>query len=1146
MITEIAIASQCNQRSMTRGRAIASSDRNILTKQVRYDAEESVVSAFVASSSGWDDRYRTSVIIDEEADEVLDYSCTCPAFREYAGMCKHCVALALTFSRRPETFMGYQAQRTAQSSSCITEFMKRTEELQADDTPPESVVLHAELSYGYGLWSASFRISGPSGTPYVVKSLSEFADRMRSGARFAYGKKLAFTHAPALFEQRSRGIAQFIERACSMREAANDAPVWLRRQSASVGRTLQLSGAEAVELFGLLDGAEFSITGADYATPTVQRVHIEHSDPDISLAMSPAEAGGWTIERGEHIRMAEQAGRLYIWCGGDTVHRCSPAFARCSDFLRTVYDSDERTLFVADADMPLFCAAALPVIEENLHLSAPSELSAWRPVECKLAFFLDKNGKNVTIGAQAAYGQRRFTLCGTVPADHNDEKSTSGPSPLRDVRVEGKAKALVERYFGAGQTRIPMSNEEGVANLIFTGLGQLREAGEVYTTPAFDRLIKEGKPHLSMGVSLSGNLINLTVDAGDLGPDELAAMLGSYRKKKRYHRLRDGAFVDLSDFEFAQLDRLASDLGITQKELATGTVELPSFRAFYLDEEADLDRDRSFTQYLSDFRAIDERVYQVPEALNATLRPYQAEGLRWLSARLDAGFGGVLADEMGKSVQLIRLLVARADQAREVGPSLIVCPSSLVYNWMAEFERFAPSLNVAAVVGSAAERKVIRGHAFAPYDANLVSGRQGDAAASPADAKTASCNVGTNARDAALRDDHTTATVESTDATGHRPAPVDVLITSYDLARIDSADYAGRELFICALDEAQYIKNPATLTTRAVKRLSARHRFALTGTPMENRLSELWSIFDFLMPGLLGPYARFRERFELPIVGGEEDVAARLSAVVGPFMLRRRKADVLTDLPDKLESVVYAPMEGQQLKLYHAHEQRLREELTRQRRERKQRQAKRDAGEHVSSVEVLAELMQLRQLCCDPRLLFEDYRGHGAKLDTIMELVASAMEGGEKTLIFSQFTSFLDLIAKRLEEAGVAFYTITGKTPKKERVELVNEFNENDVPVFLVSLKAGGTGLNLTGASVVIHADPWWNAAAQQQATDRAHRIGQTRVVSVQKVIAKGTIEERILRLQEEKSKLADQVIGSSGISLTNLSADELMDLLEG
>ena len=457
--------------------------------------------------------------------------------------------------------------------------------------------------------------------------------------------------------------------------------------------------------------------------------------------------------------------------------------------------------------------------------------------------------------------------------------------------------------------------------------------------------------------------------------------------------------------------------------------------------------------------------------------------------------------------------MARAQEARGVGPSLIVCPSSLVYNWLAEFERFAPGLSVAAVVGNAAERKVIRGRAFSAYDAQLA------AAAGTADTGNAP-------------------------HAGDQLSPVDVLVTSYDLARIDSPDYAGREFYLCALDEAQYIKNPATLTTRAIKRLGARHRFALTGTPMENRLSELWSIFDFLMPGLLGPYARFRERFELPIVGGDEDVAARLTAATGPFILRRQKADVLTDLPDKLESVVYAPLEGQQLKLYRTHEQHLREELTRQRRERKERQAKRAAGEQVSNVEVLAELMRLRQLCCDPRLVFENYRGHGAKLDAIMELVSSARDGGEKTLIFSQFTSFLELIARRLDEADIAYYTITGSTPKKDRVDMVNEFNGNDVPVFLVSLKAGGTGLNLTGASVVIHADPWWNAAAQQQATDRAHRIGQTRVVSVQKVIAKGTIEERILHLQEEKSKLADQVIGAAGMSLASLSTDELIDLL--
>lgn len=1134
MIPEKAIEKQCNPRSLSRGRAIAASERNILTKQVRYDADESIISAFVASSSGWDDRYRTSVTINEDTGEVLDYACTCPTFREYNGMCKHCVALALSFNERPDQFMGYQAHRTAQSSACIAEFMKRTEALDAEDTPLGSVHLHAELSFGYGLWSVAFRVSGAAGTPYVVKSLSEFAERMRRGEHYAYGKKLAFTHAPALFDERSRAVAQFVERACSMRETADDGPAWLRRQTAQVGRTLQLSEAEAVELFDLLEGDTFAIHGSDYATPTIERVRIVREDPGISIALAPAERGGWTIERGERIRMAEQAGRMYLWLGGDTVYRCSQEFSRCADFLRTVYDSDESNLFVADADMPLFCAAALPVIERNLHVDAPEAINAYRPVPCKLEFYFDKTTKHVLVGAQATYGQRRFTLRGQVPKDVANQNSGKGPAPLRNQRLEGKACALLDRFFGPEGASLAMSEEDAVARLVFTGLSEFRALGDVFTTPAFDRLIKDEKPRLTLGVSLSGNLINLNISASDLEPGELAAMLATYRKKKRYHKLRGGAFVDLEDFDLSQLDRLTSDLGISQKELATGVVQLPSYRAFYLDEEKNLNRDRSFTQYLENFHRVNETNYAVPAALNATLRPYQVEGFRWLSARLDAGFGGILADEMGlgKSVQLISLLVARATEARQVGPSLIVCPSSLVYNWLAEFERFAPGLNVVAVAGNASERKLVRGQAFAAYDALLANAGSGNALPT---GKAEGSN--------------STATIVSPDEvpsveTGNRISPVDVLVTSYDLARIDAADYAGREFFLCALDEAQYIKNPATLTTRAVKRLNAQHRFALTGTPMENRLSELWSIFDFLMPGLLGPYARFRERFELPIVGGEEDVAARLQAAVGPFMLRRCKADVLTDLPDKLESVVYAPMSGQQLKLYRAHEQHLREELTRQRRERKQRQAKRAAGEQVSSVEVLAELMRLRQLCCDPRLVFENYRGHGTKTDAIMELVSSAMDAGEKTLIFSQFTSFLDLIAQRLDESGVAYYTITGTTPKKQRVDLVNEFNANDVPVFLVSLKAGGTGLNLTGASVVIHADPWWNAAAQQQATDRAHRIGQTHVVSVQKVIAKGTIEERILRLQEEKSKLADQVIGASGMSLASLSTDELIDLL--
>lgn len=1082
MISENELDRQCNPRTLQRARSIAASDRNILTKQVRYDDDETILSAFVASSSGWDDRYRTSVSFDETEDLITDYVCTCPAYSQYDGMCKHCGALVLAYNDAPQTFLGYKAEREAITSTCIAEFMQRAEQISNEDDLFGSIDIETTIAYGYRTWSANFRIIGPQGS-YVMKSISEFVDRMRSGERFSYGKKLAFTHIPTLLTDHAREVAQFLDRAVSLRERATGSAFWRYRGKDEVGRDIDLSDAEVIELLDLQAGRTFSVQGTDYGTRSVTHAHIVDADPHIDINLRASERGGYLIVRSDDIVLAAQGERMYVW-QDDVFYRCSPVFAQCSDFLRNVYDSEDNRLFIAEADMPLFCATALPAIEEHLHVNTPEEVKAYRPIPCKLEFYFDKTDEGILCNGQAVYETHYYPLWDTTPPSPSLENKNI-PGPLRNERLEEKGVALIERYFGSVEPLIPIANDEAVANLLFGGLAGFRALGTVFTTPAFDRLIRDDKPHVTLGVSLVGNLINLTVSTNDLPSRELSALLSSYRAHKRYHRLRSGAFLDMEDYDLSQLDRLAADLGLTAKQLASGSAEIPAYRAFYLDEEADLDRDRSFTRYVENFRTTNEHDYEAPASLANTLRPYQIEGFRWLAARCDAGFGGILADEMGlgKSIQLISLLLARREEASTTGPSLIVCPASLVYNWMAELERFAPELKACAVVGTKHERQRSRKQAFGP-----------------------------------------------------RHLACDVLVTSYDLLRIDVADYAELPFFCCALDEAQCIKNPATLTTRSVKRVQALHRFALTGTPMENRLSELWSIFDFLMPGLLGPYTRFRERFELSIVGGDRDVAHRLQALVGPFMLRRLKTDVLRDLPDKLESIVYAPMEGEQLRLYTAHEQRLREELTEQ---------KNTKDFNKRKVETLAELTKLRQLCCDPHLLYENYTGHAAKLDTIMELVESAMDAGSKTLVFSQFTSFLALIADKLDKHGISYFTITGATPKKQRLELVNEFNADDTPVFLVSLKAGGTGLNLTGASVVVHADPWWNAAAQNQATDRAHRIGQTQVVSVHRVIAKGTIEERIVHLQEAKSELADQIIGASGISLSSLSKNDLIDLLQ-
>ena len=365
----------------------------------------------------------------------------------------------------------------------------------------------------------------------------------------------------------------------------------------------------------------------------------------------------------------------------------------------------------------------------------------------------------------------------------------------------------------------------------------------------------------------------------------------------------------------------------------------------------------------------------------------------------------------------------------------------------------------------------------------------------------------------------------------------DVVITSYDLLKRDIEEYQDKHFYAQIIDEAQNIKNHTTQASKAVKCIRADVKFALTGTPIENRLSELWSIFDYLMPGMLSSYEKFKSGYETPIVQSKDEiVTGRLQKMIKPFILRRLKSEVLKDLPEKEENVIYSKLEGEQNELYRANVNKLLEILNHTSNEEFQ----------TGKIQLLAQLTRLRQVCCAPSLVYENYKGGAAKLDTCMELIKNAVEGGHKILVFSQFTSLFVLLEKELAKEKIRNYKLTGATAKSKRAQLVAEFNENDVPVFLISLKAGGTGLNLTGASIVIHFDPWWNVAAQNQATDRAHRIGQKNTVSVYKLIAKNTIEEKILLLQEAKKNLSDQIISEDGVSVTNLSKEDFMGILEG
>ena len=654
-------------------------------------------------------------------------------------------------------------------------------------------------------------------------------------------------------------------------------------------------------------------------------------------------------------------------------------------------------------------------------------------------------------------------------------------------------RTLVEPYFneyGLGQTIFILShNEDMLYQLISSGLQRLSEYMSIYTTEDFRGMKVVSSPSVSVGVALKSDLLELQIHSDEMSREELAYLLTRYDRKKKYVRLKNGDFLDVREDGLGLLAEISEDLRLTESGLKKGHVNVPKYRAMYLDaalksnQELSVEKNREFKGMVRNMKTIEDSDYEVPDSLRSIMRGYQKSGFLWLKTLRENGFGGILADDMGlgKTLQVISLLLSEQESAkageREWHRSLIVCPASLVYNWQKEISRFAPQIKTTLVTGLATERQRIVRHT-----------KEGE-----------------------------------------------VLITSYDLLKRDVELYRDMVFAIQVIDEAQYIKNPGTQAEKGVKQITAGFKLALTGTPIENRLSELWSIFDYLMPGFLYTYQRFREEIEIPVVvNGDENRMQRLQRMIRPFILRRLKGEVLRDLPAKLEENVFAKLEGEQLALYDAHVQRMKESL----------EGKSEKEFRSEKIQILAELTRLRQICCDPGLLFEGYKGESAKAQMCMELIENAVGAGHKVLLFSQFTSMLERLAAGLKKAGIDYYMLTGSVGKEKRMQMVESFNEDDVPVFCISLKAGGTGLNLTAADIVIHYDPWWNVAVQNQATDRAHRIGQKHVVTVYKLVSEGTIEEKIIAIQERKKELAKQVLEGEGMDSVSFTKEEILELL--
>lgn len=600
-----------------------------------------------------------------------------------------------------------------------------------------------------------------------------------------------------------------------------------------------------------------------------------------------------------------------------------------------------------------------------------------------------------------------------------------------------------------------------------TDLSGLKNYGDVFFDNSIKKIKLKKSNRVHIYVSFNVGLLDFKFEGQELTIEEIEAMLDAYHNKKRYVKLKNDVILEVKEEDVKDLDNFLEDFNMTNEKLSSQISKPMNYLLKLVDETSDhIHCDEKLYQMIEQVQEYKKSDIFPDEAFLKILRPYQVEAFKWLNMLAEFGFGGILADDMGlgKTLEIISF-IAKDNLPK---PTLIVCPMSLVYNWENECRKWNLDIPVHLIIGAAPEREEI----------------------------IKSINYKKKS----------------------------IYITSYDSLRRDIANYKNKFRIIVA-DEAQYIKNQNALKSAAIKQIDAELRFALTGTPIENGLADLWSIFDYLMPGYLSNYHHFKTRYETLIMEEDEETLIQLKKRVQPFILRRTKQDVLTELPEKIEEVYYCKMDGKQEELYQTYIEKIKNDLQ-------------EDGNHI-----LALITRLRQICISPQLFYEEEVA-SAKLNLALELINRAISSNHRILLFSQFASVFPILEEMLDAEGISYYELDGSTPAQKRIKLVGDFNVNpSVKIFMISLKAGGTGLNLTGADMVIHLDPWWNVSAENQATDRAYRIGQTKNVHVIKLVCMNSIEEKVMLLQHLKSGLADQILLNQGQKIS-LSKEDILELI--
>ncbi len=1077
-------------------------DKKVHINKVFFDNSENFeIRAVVTDDNS---KYNTYVKVLE--GEIENLSCTCDKYKENYCACIHIISTVKeffnnkdyinVFSDKPKENIKIQEKEDNISNyktfnQLIKTFRNISNQIEEETVKTESKKIKIEPKIIYNKLSNTLKIEIKigEGQLYKIKSLPEFYERFLNREKYKYGSKLEFIHTKEAFEENSRELLDYILKYAEIIKYANESTNGYEYYTKRLGEdSILISNSGIDELFEVLKNK--NVIMEDENTSVI--VEFVPNEPDITFSLKKKNISELKLDTNVDIyeyKIFEGKEFSYILMD-NKLYRCSKEFENATIQMLSLFRKNfTKEIIFPKNQLATFFSVVEPYIKQNVDIAKEDyeELKKYIPAELCARMFLDyDNHQNVTADIRFVYDDVEIN-----PLNIDEENNSIPRNAVKEAKL---LDMLLKTGFMYDQknSRLILANEDKIYNFLANEIDTYIKNFEVMATENFKEKQIRKTENVSVGIRVENNLLDVDLSGLNIDNEELQEVMRKYKLKKKYHRLKDGSFINLQDNENIEfIENITKDIDIDYSQIKDQKIKVPLYRSFYLEKILEknnsirLIRNEGYNNFIDglDKSKLEEKI-ELPSRLKVDLRGYQIIGFNWLKTLDEYGLGGILADDMGlgKTVQLLSVICSYLDNVKDRKPSLVVCPSSLALNWQNEIEKFTRDIKSIVIQGSLEER---------------------------------------------------TKNIKEI-------PKYDIVITSYELLKRDIELYeeSNYEFKYIIADEAQYIKNNNTKNAKAIKEIKAETRYALTGTPIENSLSELWSIFDFIMPGYLFSYKKFKELYETAIVKeNDEATTNKLKKLINPFVLRRVKREVLTELPDKTITVLNSTMTDEQQDIYMSYLVKARKNVAEEIAEN---------GIEKSQIKILALLTRLRQICCHPSLFIDNYEGESGKLTQCIEIMKDAIQSDHKILLFSGYTSMFDILEKKLKMENISYLKLTGQTKVSERLSMVDEFNNNnDIKVFLISLKAGGTGLNLTGADMVIHYDPWWNLSAENQATDRTYRIGQKRNVQVYKLITKNSIEEKIYDLQKRKEMLIDSMLSTNQTFISKLSKEDIMSLFE-